>query len=537
MSIRPGNLRRLDRARRGLNVAVSLFILASILFFFKLGSFSLYDAAETTYGEFTKNILKTGDWLTMHYNGEIIFDKPPLYFWLAAILSKLIGFGEWAMRFWAALAGVLTVLTTYAFGKKFYNERVGFLSGIIVMTAFQFLVQSRIAELDIVLTLFLFLGLFLFLSGYQTNNKRYYILMYVPLALGMLIKGLLAVALPACAIFLFLLFKKELRKLLDVHVFLGILVILLIGLPWYAAEYLIHGKVFLDFALGFLFLSRFQGIVSGHTGPWYYYFPALLLGFAPWSHFLPLGLWQTFKNWKNDPELLSLCFVLPAFIVFSIAKTKIPNYILPLYPFLAVMVGNSWDRLIRKPETERLGFLISNFFFAIVVILIFIGVIYVGNVQYPAQYASLVPPLQALAATLIVGSAASIILFLFKSYSLSFASIPIMVFVITLILTTWALPLVDNFKGAKPLGQELSKVIKSNEMIAAYEVGNRPSVVLHSPKPVKFIPSEKDLILFLKRRQGYVFTTSDGYEKIKPALPKRVKIFDRKGDLLVLFNP
>src|SRR3989344_557835 len=107
---------------------VILGLLAFALYFFKLGSFSLYDAAETTYGEFVKNILNTGDWLTLHFNGKVIFDKPPLYFWLVALLSKLIGFNEWAMRFWAALAGVLTVLTTYALGKKFYNERTGFLS-------------------------------------------------------------------------------------------------------------------------------------------------------------------------------------------------------------------------------------------------------------------------------------------------------------------------------------------------------------------------------------------------------------------------
>lgn len=512
---------------------IILLLLASVLFFFKLGSFSLYDAAETTYGEFVKNILKTGDWITLHYNGEIIFDKPPLYYWLAALLSKLIGFNEWAMRFWAALAGVLTVLTTYALGKKFYNEKIGFLSGIIIMTAFQFLVQSRIAELDIVLTLFMLLSLYLWYQWYLSGNKKYIFLAYLPLAFGLLIKGLLAVALPACAVFLFLLIKGELSKLKQMAVIPGILIIALIGLPWYVVEYLIHGKIFLDFALGFLFLSRFQGVVSGHTGPWYYYFLALLLGFAPWSHFLPQGLWNTFKNWKNDSELLSLCFILPAFIVFSIAKTKIPNYVLPLYPFLAIMVGRLWD----EPERHKRGFLISNIFFAVVIALIFIGVIYVGNVQYPAQYTSLVPPLQALAAALVIGSALSIILFFLRTYWLSFVAIPTMVFVIALILTVWALPMVENFKGAKPLGQELSRVIKPNEMIAAYEVGNRPSVVLHSPKPIKFLSGEKELALFLKRHQGYAFTTSDEYEKIKPALPKSVKILDKKGDLLVLFNP
>ncbi|MDD5593562.1 MAG: glycosyltransferase family 39 protein [Candidatus Margulisbacteria bacterium] len=528
MNIKIGNLR--------LNVAVSLVILSSILFFFKLGSFSLYDAAETTYGEFVKNILNSGDWLTLHYNGQVIFDKPPLYFWLAALLSKLIGFNEWAMRFWAALAGVLTVITTYLLGRKFYNERTGFLAGIIVMTAFQFLVQSRIAELDIVLTLFMTLSVYLFYLGYTSGERKYYLLSYFPMALAMLIKGLLGVALPAFAIFLFLLFKKELGKIKEFYVLPGLLIIALIGLPWYIIEYLIHGKVFLDFALGFLFMARFQGVVSGHTGPWYYYFLALLLGFAPWSQFLPLGLWRAWKLRTHNSELLTLCFIVPAFIVFSIAKTKIPNYVLPLYPFLAIMVASQWDRFFAKPK-ERRGFLISNLFFAVVVGLIFIGVIILGNSNYPAQYAALMPGLLTLAAILVAGSLVSIVFFLAKADRLSFASIPIMVFAIALVLTLHVLPQVETFKGAKPLGTELGKVIKANQAVAAYETGNRPSVVLHSPQPVVFLEKEADLDSYLAARKGFAFTTTDEYEKIKSRLPRGVKIFDQKGDLLVIYKP
>jgi len=514
--------------------ALLLAALASLLYFFKLGSFSLYDAAETTYGEFVKNILNSGDWLTLHYNGGIIFDKPPLFYWLAAGLSKLIGFNEWAMRFWAALCGVLTVLTTYALGKKFYNERTGFLSGIIVMTAFQFLVQSRIAELDIVLTLFMTLSLYFWYNWYSAGNKRSLLIAFIPLGLGMLIKGLLAVALPACAVFLFLLFKKELKKFLDIRFLLGFLVILVIGLPWYIAEYLVHGKVFLDFAFGFLFLSRFQGAVSGHAGPWYYYFFALLLGFAPWSQFIPLGLWQFFKNRKTDPALLSLCFIIPAFIVFSIAQTKIPNYILPLYPFLAIMVGVAWDRMLTKPAAERRGFLIAYFLFAIVVLLLMVAAVIAGH-QYSGPYQELLPKLYALAAILVGGSLFSIVLFFFKKYIASFIVIPIMVFVLAGYLTTQALPAVEKYKGAKPLGQSLSNAIKPADQVAAYNIGNRPSVVLHSPKPVKFLENMKAVNFFLSKKEGYLFTTTDEYEKIKPALPRRVKIFDKKGDLLILY--
>jgi 4-amino-4-deoxy-L-arabinose transferase-like glycosyltransferase len=535
-----------------------LILLSLLLYFFKLGSFSLYDAAETTYGEFVKNMLNSGDWLTLHYNGATIFDKPPLYYWLAALLSKLIGFNEWAMRLPAAVSGLLTVVTTYLLGRKFHNERTGLLAGLIVMTAFQFLVQSRIAELDVVLTLFMTLAVYLFYLGYTTGERKYYLWSYVPVALAVLIKGLLGAALPVCAVFLFLLFKQELGKTKEMRLLPGLLIIFVIGLPWYLAEYLIHGKVFLDFALGFLFLARFQGAVSGHAGPWYYYFLALILGFAPWSQFLPVALWQTGKKLTtynlrlttSDPELLTFCFILPAFVVFSIAKTKIPNYVLPLYPFLAIIVAKLWNDLLswkeESPGNRRLnvavtspwrGFLISNIFFAVVIGLIFIGVIILGNSNYPSQYASLLPSLLTLAVILIIGSLLSVFGFLLSAYRFSFAALPVMVFALAALLTLQALPRVEQFKGAKPLGRELAKVIGPGQKIAAYETGNRPSVVLHSPRTVTFLTREAELASFLAARRGYAFTTKDEYEKIKTRLPRGAKIFDSKGDLLVLYKP
>ena len=506
------------------NPIVFLVACTILLYFTRLGAFSLYDAAETTYGEFVKNMLNMGDWVTLHYNGQIIFDKPPLYYWFVAILSKLIGFNEFTMRFWAALSGVLTVVTTYLLGKKFYNEKVGLLSGIIVMTAFQFLVQSRIAELDIVLTLFFTLTLYLFYMGYSERKSHYYLLSYIPMGLAILLKGVIGFLLPGFTIFLFLLFKKELGKLKEMKLLPGLLIVLAIGLPWFLIEYLIHGKVFLDFALGFLFLSRFGGVVANHTGPWYYYILALLLGFAPWSQFLPLGFWQYIKNWKNDPELLSLCFILPTLIVFSIAKTKLPSYILPLYPFLAIMVGKLWADLFEGKHKRNM--LISNLFFAVIVGMIFIGTMMIGNMNYSKEYAALMPHLRLLGTILAIGGIFSIILFTFKKYRLSFAAVPIMVSVITLVLIAYTLPAVEPYKGTKELAQKVNAAIKQTEQIAVYDIGNRPSVVFYSSKPVVFLESEAEVREFINKKRGYCFVMAGEYAKLN------FTVYTKQGEII-----
>jgi 4-amino-4-deoxy-L-arabinose transferase-like glycosyltransferase len=516
---------------------IILILLSGILFFFKLGSFSLYDAAETTYGEFIKQIRLTGDWITMHYNGEIIFDKPPLYFWLATLATFVFGFNEFAIRFWAALSGVLTVVVTFYLGRSFYNQKVGFLSGIIAMTAFQFMIQSRIAELDIVLTLLLTSAFLFFWYGYQTKKRYFYWFFYAAMALATLIKGLVGIALPITAIFLFLLIRKELDRIKEMQILPGIIIILLIGAPWYIAEWYLHGQEFVEFALGFLFLSRFGRVVSGHPGPWYYYFFALLLGFAPWSHFLPYSLWRTWKNRIGSFELLSLCYIIPVILVFSIAKTKLPSYILPLYPFLAIMVGKLWDDFLgNKEQRMRKGMSMANIFLAVVAVLIIIGFAAAAT-NYTGQYEEFLPRLFLLAGVLVAGCLISIFSYFFRAYKVSFVSLPVMVFAIALILTTLILPGVEELKGAKPLGQEISNIIEPGQKIAAFEVGNRPSVVLHSPKPVRFLKTQGNLKAFLTKKEGYVFTTVGKYEKIKNSLPKRVKILDRKGDLLILYKP
>ena len=499
----------------------TLIFLASLLFLFKLGSFSLYNAAETTYGEFIKQIHLTGDWITLHYNGAIIFDKPPLYYWLANICTYILGFNEWAIRLPAAIFGVLTVFMTFLLGKEFYNKKVGFLSAIIVMTAFQFLIQSRIAEIDVLLVFFMTAAIYCFWKGK-------YLPMYFWMALGTLVKGIIAFAIPGFAIFLFLLFTKELQKIKELKIIPGILIILAIGGPWYAAEWILHGEKFTEFVLGFLFLSRFQGVVSGHPGPWYYYFLALLLGFFPWSHFIPYALTRTWKNRLEKPALLMLCFCIPTFIVFSIAKTKLPNYVLPLYPFLAIMVGKLWSDFM-EDDSARLPMLISNLCLAVVVALVFIAAVIAGS-QYTGPYQEMLPQLKLLGVVVGLESLTSIILFWLKRYSASFYTLPVMVFVLTFILTTQTLPMIENYKGEKELGARVAAVIKPNEQIAAYNVGNRPGIVFYNSKPVIYLENEKELNAFLKNKKGYCFTTT---EELKNLKLKR-SVFGEKGDLIVL---
>ncbi|MBN2058694.1 MAG: hypothetical protein JW782_07845, partial [Candidatus Saganbacteria bacterium] len=373
---------------------------------------------------------------------------------------------------------------------------------------------------------------YFFYLGYKYGKKKHYLLFYAAMGLAVLTKGIIGAAIPLFTVFLFLLFKKELKKSLEICLIPGILIILIISLPWYLAEWWLHGDKFVEFALGFLFMSRFKGVVAGHPGPWYYYFLALILGFAPWSHFLPYGLVRTWKERRTDPALLTLCFIIPVFVVFSMARTKLPSYLLPLYPFLAIMVGRLWDRFMSKEKAGmKIGMLISNLLLAAVVALLIIGFIILGTNNYSGQYAALMPQLLLLAGVLIGGSVLSIGAFLAGKYDFSFFSLPVMVFIIAFILVTQTLPAVEKFKGTRELAVKVAVVTLPDELIAAYDVGNRPGIVYYNKKPILFLKSEKDLKKFTALKLGYCYITAGTYERIKDW----AEILDRRGDLVVVY--
>jgi hypothetical protein len=200
------------------------------------------------------------------------------------------------------------------------------------------------------------------------------------------------------------------------------------------------------------------------------------------------------------------------------------------------MTGKLWNDFMENGQKMRRGMSIANILLGVVVILIIIG-FSIAAANYTGQYEEFMPRLLFLAGVLVLGSLTSIVSYFLKAYRVSFASLPVMVFAIALILTTLILPGVEDLKGSKPLGRQISEIIEPGQEIAAYEVGNRPSVVLHSPQPVQFLKHQDALNFFLLKRKGYVFTTTNEYEKIKKSLPRNTRILDKKGDLLVIYKP
>jgi 4-amino-4-deoxy-L-arabinose transferase-like glycosyltransferase len=338
---------------------LALVALCLALFFFKLGARPLWNQDEGMHAATSKDMVLSGDWITPTLNGEPFFDKPALHNWFVALAFTAIGFTELAARLPNALLGLATVLVTYWLGRRLYGPRAGLLGAVVLATAAQFFVLSRTVMHDMSLTFFVTLGLALWFLGYELEGqrRRFLLLSYAAFGFAALAKGPLGVLVPGAIVLLFLALRKDLPFIGRMSLGRGLLIGLAIAVPWYLAislrnpGYAHHFFVELNFGS---FLSQ----RSHHPEPITYYLTTLIVGFIPWSVFLPVALVRSWRRRIEDAHGGTLYLLLWTgffFVFFSLATSKLPTYILPLFPPLAILLGRLWDEVITSaaPSLRR----------------------------------------------------------------------------------------------------------------------------------------------------------------------------------------
>jgi len=327
--------------------AVLFLVLFSCFFvFMNLGSSALIDWDESIYAAVSKEILESGDWLTLRWNKEIWFEKPPFYFWLTAATYIVFGFTEFAARFWSAALGVVGVVTVYFFGKEMFGRLAGFVSAMILASTPHWLLQSRNGTLDVMVASFIALTLYFFWRA--RGEPKFWKFSGIFLGLTFMTKNVVAV-IPLLVMFIFatleIFHERSLKKYpLKNLLFSCFLVFLFIVLPWHLAMYSIHGKDFIDEYFFYHVLARTKGI-EGHAKPWFWYLIVLRHWARHWyllflgAIYLLGGLFARDgirRHWKVF--FLFLWFFI-TFVIFSASQSKIQWYLVPIYPVIALLVG------------------------------------------------------------------------------------------------------------------------------------------------------------------------------------------------------
>lgn len=355
--------------------------LSTIVYFWNLGNVGLVDETEPLFAEAARQMTLTGDWITPMFNDETRFDKPPLIYWLMALGYQLFGVNEWAARLPSALAALVLVGGCFWILLEFaplrqddspllpqdaqHNWVAAWLgSGVMALHPLT-LIWARTGVSDLLLCSCVGLSLLAFFGGYaQSSRPRsqvcWYICFYVFIALAVLAKGPIGVVIPVMTIGLFTLYLGNWRAVWqELFVLRGSLLTLAISLPWFVLVTLQNGEAYIDSFFGYHNFDRFVSVVNRHSAPWYFYFIIVLIGFMPWSTYLPIAIANLDLGkrqfWQQQPRsqhlgLFACSWFLCVFGFFSISVTKLPSYVLPLMPAATLLVALWWNERLQASK-------------------------------------------------------------------------------------------------------------------------------------------------------------------------------------------
>lgn len=324
---------------------------AGMLCFINLGGTRIFILDEAKNAEAAREMLIGNNWLVPVFNGELRVDKPPLHYWLMMISYKIFGINAFAARFFSALFGVLTIISSYHFTKKFLGRKIAAITAFILCSSIFFVQEFHLAVPDPYLIFFLSFGLFNFYDFYKNQKHSSGLLFYVSIGLAVLAKGPVAIVLSGLTVMTFLIFKKELKlkNILRIRPVIGGLIVLLISVPWFVR---VHQLTNGEFTKGFFLdhnLSRFGSEMEGHGGLPIVTWLFVILGLLPFSFFIIQGFVQSWKHRKSDDFVLFSFVLSSVFILFfSISFTKLPNYPMPAYPFVAVLIAFYLKKVLNR---------------------------------------------------------------------------------------------------------------------------------------------------------------------------------------------
>jgi 4-amino-4-deoxy-L-arabinose transferase-like glycosyltransferase len=340
-------------------------LLACIVLLPLLGHKPLTNWDEGIYAEVSREMLSLGV-LVPHWNYQPWFEKPPLMLWITAAFFKLFGIHEFWARAGSALSGVAIVALLHGWLMSRKDALAAWLSTFILLSTFGFLHVCRVGEMDVLLSLGCCLAL-CGLTAIQERRPSGWYLFWAGLAIALMTKGAASIVLIITAL-LFAALERWNAARLGRSFWLGLSLFLLVVLPWHLYMFHLFGTGFLSEYLGFHTLARATHQIEDHVTHWWYYFWVLLVSAAPFVLFYPFAIAESFRRKKLRAWSI---FVLVVVGFFTAVQTRLPHYIAPAYPALAVLTSIFLaDRLrsLRRRSRQSL----TSFWTTVTVLAIFI---------------------------------------------------------------------------------------------------------------------------------------------------------------------
>ena len=336
--------------RRGMLLCLVLALFAA-LWFTPLATKKLTKTDEGRYAEIGREMALSGDLVTPRLNGIKYFEKPPLQYWATAAAIKVFGVNEFAARFWTGLTSFLTILLVAWTAWQLRGARAGVAAGAVLGGNLYWAWTGHFNSLDAGVAAWLALTLCgVLLAEHWREDvaraRRWMLLAWLGMALATLSKGLMGVVLPGMVLGAAVVLTWHWRFVARLHIFKGIALLLLVCAPWFVAVARANPE-FLHFFFIHEHWERFTSDTHRREGAWWTFFPLLLGGLLPFVTLLPGALRTAWRDWRADqaggalrsPFFLCTLWAGLIFSFFSMSSSKLPGYLTPIFPALAILIG------------------------------------------------------------------------------------------------------------------------------------------------------------------------------------------------------
>jgi 4-amino-4-deoxy-L-arabinose transferase-like glycosyltransferase len=334
-----------------------LALAVAVVWFAGLDVRRLQHPDEGRYAEIAREMAVSGDWVTPRLNDLKYFEKPPLQYWLGAAAFNAFGVDQWTARLPSAVAGLLAVIAVGFTAARIANLDAGAFAALMLAGCVWHAGLAHLLTLDSVLSLWMAIALCAFLLAQRPQlpravERNWMLVAYAAAAAATLTKGLLALAIPGATLVLYTLITRDAGPWKRLHALPGTILYLALCAPWFVLVSRANPE-FAHFFFVHEHVDRFLTESHNRTGEWWYFVPWFALGIMPW---ILVWVATLVPSWRDAPradngfswERFCLVWAAFVFVFFSASGSKLPSYILPQFPALALVLGFELTRLTSR---------------------------------------------------------------------------------------------------------------------------------------------------------------------------------------------
>lgn len=330
------------------------FLLVSVcLIFFIPGIFTLppIDRDEARFAQASSQMLETGDYVRINFQDEARNKKPIAIYWLQAASAAIFGGAEprkiWLYRIPSFLGAVLAVLFTFSMGRRLFGEATGLLGAVLAASSILLTVEAHLATTDAVLlaTVVAAQGalsrFYLRESGEEPPGVGVFLTFWTAQAMGILVKGPITPMISLLTVIVLCAADRDAGWLRGMRPLFGLALVAVLVSPWAIAIGIATKGVFFQQALWGDFFSKVSAGRESHGFPPGFYLLLMPLTLWPASALAGVSVFRAWRSRQERAVRFCLAWSIPAWVLFELVPTKLPHYVMPVYPALCLLVAHA----------------------------------------------------------------------------------------------------------------------------------------------------------------------------------------------------